>query len=61
MQARGNGEALLGQTDGRIEQVRPGQETVLAMGLLTIAAPWLMRVPALHDVLAALGCVPAPL
>ena len=33
---------------------------VLAMGLLTVAAPWLMRVPALHDVLAALGCVPAP-
>ena len=33
---------------------------VLAMGVLTLAAPWLMRVPALHDVLAALGCVPAP-
>ncbi|MCW5581792.1 MAG: sulfite exporter TauE/SafE family protein [Luteimonas sp.] len=33
---------------------------VLAMGLLTVAAPWLMRVPALHDVLAALGCTPLP-
>ncbi|MFZ5655569.1 MAG: sulfite exporter TauE/SafE family protein [Pseudomonadota bacterium] len=27
-------------------------------GLLTMAAPWLMGVPALHDVLVALGCVP---
>src|SRR5690606_38211577 len=35
---------------------RPG----LAAGLLTIAAPWLMRVPALHDALAALGCRPLP-
>ena len=34
---------------------------VLAMGLLTLAAPWLMRVPALHDALAALGCIPAPI
>ena len=33
---------------------------VLAAGLLTIAAPWLMRVPALHDILAALGCRPLP-
>ena len=33
---------------------------ILAAGLLTIAAPWLMRVPALHDVLAALGCRPLP-
>ena len=33
---------------------------VLLMGLLTIAAPWLMRHPALHDVLAALGCAPLP-
>ena len=31
---------------------------VLAAGLLTIAAPWLMQVPALHGVLAALGCQP---
>lgn len=33
---------------------------VLCAGLLTIAAPWLMHVPALHDALAALGCAPAP-
>lgn len=33
---------------------------VLAFGLLTIAAPWLMQVPALHGVLSALGCRPLP-
>jgi hypothetical protein len=33
---------------------------ILTAGLLTIAAPWLMHVPALHDALAALGCTPAP-
>lgn len=32
---------------------------VAMAGLLTMAAPWLMQVPALHDVLAALGCLPA--
>lgn len=42
---------------------RPGLRTalacfVLAAGLLTLAAPWLMQVPALHGVLAALGCQP---
>ncbi len=31
---------------------------VLLAGLLTIAAPWLMQVPALHGVLSALGCQP---
>ena len=31
---------------------------VLGAGLLTIAAPWLMQVPALHGPLAALGCLP---
>lgn len=31
---------------------------VLGAGLLTLAAPWLMQVPALHGVLAALGCRP---
>lgn len=39
----------------------PALRTVLAVlvlgaGLLTIAAPWLMQVPALHGPLAALGC-----
>jgi sulfite exporter TauE/SafE len=29
---------------------------VFLAGLLTATAPWLMQVPALHDVLAALGC-----
>ena len=33
---------------------------VLALGLLTIAAPWLMQVPGLHGVLSALGCQPVP-
>jgi uncharacterized protein len=32
--------------------------TVLAAGLLTLSAPWLMQVPALHGPLAALGCRP---
>ena len=31
---------------------------VLLAGLITIAAPWLMQVPALHGVLSALGCRP---
>jgi sulfite exporter TauE/SafE len=31
---------------------------VLVAGLLTLAAPWLMQVPALHGILAALGCLP---
>jgi len=31
---------------------------VLGAGLLVIAAPWLMQHPALHGILAALGCVP---
>ena len=29
---------------------------VLGAGLLTLAAPWLMQVPALHGPLAAMGC-----
>lgn len=29
---------------------------VVAAGLLTLAGPWLMQVPALHGVLSALGC-----
>lgn len=44
-------------------RARPGQRRVagylvLAAGLLTIAAPWLMQVPVLHGALAALGCLP---
>jgi len=33
---------------------------VLAAGVLTLAAPWLKRVPALHTLLAALGCGSLP-
>ena len=31
---------------------------VLCVGLITLAAPWLIQVPALHGALRALGCVP---
>ena len=31
---------------------------VLVAGVVTLASPWLMQHPALHGVLAALGCVP---
>ena len=33
---------------------------VIASGLLTIAAPWLMHMPALHGLLQALGCRSLP-
>ena len=33
---------------------------VVGSGLLTIAAPWLMRMPAMHGILAALGCRSLP-
>jgi len=41
---------------------RPGRRNaaaafVFAAGTLTVAAPWLMQVPALHRVLGALGCL----
>jgi len=32
---------------------------VLVMGLVTLAVPWLMRLPVLHGALTALGCLPA--
>ncbi|MFC4528743.1 sulfite exporter TauE/SafE family protein [Dyella halodurans] len=32
---------------------------ILLAGVLTLSAPWLMHVPALHGVLGALGCGPA--
>lgn len=31
---------------------------IAAAGVLTIAAPWLMAIPAMHGLLTALGCVP---
>lgn len=42
---------------------RPGQRRIVGFvllfaGLITVAMPWLMQVPALHGVLAALGCLP---
>ncbi len=33
---------------------------VIASGLLTLAAPWLMQLPAMHGILAALGCRSLP-
>lgn len=44
---------------------QPGRrQTAAAMlllaGLLTLASPWLMKVPALHAILSALGCQPPP-
>ena len=33
---------------------------VIGAGLLTIAAPWLMQLPAMHGILAALGCRSLP-
>ncbi len=38
----------------------PAALIVLAAGLLTLGAPWLMQVPALHGLLAALGCGSLP-
>lgn len=34
-----------------------GAALVLASGLLTLSAPWLMQLPGLHRVLGAIGCV----
>ncbi|MFA6985663.1 MAG: sulfite exporter TauE/SafE family protein [Arenimonas sp.] len=44
---------------------RPGRRSAVALlvllaGVLTLAGPWLMQVPALHGVLSALGCQPLP-
>jgi hypothetical protein len=33
---------------------------VLGAGVMTLAAPWLMQVPQLHGLLAALGCRSLP-
>ncbi|MDI9238612.1 sulfite exporter TauE/SafE family protein [Lysobacter sp. LF1] len=37
-----------------------GAALVMMAGVTTIAAPWLMQVPAMHSVLGALGCVTPP-
>jgi sulfite exporter TauE/SafE len=39
---------------------RAGAGMVLLAGLLTLSAPWLMRVPVLHGALSALGCGSLP-
>ena len=38
---------------------RAAGSLVMLAGALTVAAPWLMHVPALHGALRALGCAPA--
>ncbi|HEY0504902.1 MAG TPA: sulfite exporter TauE/SafE family protein [Lysobacter sp.] len=37
-----------------------GAALVMGAGVLTLTAPWLMQVPALHSMLRALGCVSLP-
>lgn len=50
-----SGARLQGLLDNR--RLRAGMALlVLSAGALTAAAPWLMRVPEMHGVLAALGC-----
>ena len=48
--------ARLGQRLQRGGWMRVAGVLVLLAGLLTLGAPWLMQVPALHGPLAALGC-----
>jgi uncharacterized protein len=52
--------ARLGRHWQRPSVRRTAAGFVLAAGVLTIASPWLMQQPALHGVLAALGCRPLP-
>lgn len=53
-----------GQRVGRVLQRpalrRSAAAFVACAGLLTIAAPWLMQHPQMHDVLAMLGCIRVP-
>lgn len=39
---------------------RTAAGVILAAGLLTVGAPWLMQVPAMHGLLTALGCRTLP-
>ena len=48
--------ARLGQRLHRGGWMTAAGVLLLSAGLLTLAAPWLMQVPALHGPLAALGC-----
>ncbi|KAF1709603.1 sulfite exporter TauE/SafE family protein [Pseudoxanthomonas sacheonensis] len=52
--------ARLGRWQQRPGLRRAAAGFVLLAGLITLASPWLMRVPALHEVLVALGCTPLP-
>jgi len=49
--------ARLGSWLQRPSRRKAAAAFVFCAGLLTVAAPWLMQVPALHGVLSALGCV----
>lgn len=42
-----------------LRQRRMAGVLMLIAGLLTLCAPWLMRIPALHGILATLGCLPS--
>lgn len=52
--------ARLGRWLQRPALRRAAAALIALAGLLTLAAPWLMQVPALHGPLAALGCKPLP-
>jgi len=52
--------ARLGRHWQRASVRRAAASFVFFAGALTIASPWLMRHPALHGVLATLGCQPLP-
>ena len=50
--------ARIGQWLNRGAMRRTAGGLVLASGLLTMSAPWLMQSPAMHGLLSALGCQP---
>lgn len=48
--------ARLGQGLQKSQLRIPAGTIVLLAGLATLGAPWLARAPAIHGILAALGC-----
>lgn len=52
--------ARLGRWLQRPAWRRSAAAAILLAGMLTLAAPWLVHIPALHDALAALGCRTLP-
>ena len=54
------GRAHLGAPATRGLAHRGRGSLVLLAGVVTVAAPWLMQMPALHGVLSALGCRTLP-